>query len=563
MRVSRFDRNTDELVPSLAAPGKRKNLLLSSVRCSLRRHLRVLTVELLIAVTALIATQTSAQSPSNAPAPRSSPIVVNARLVVLDVVVTDQAGKPVDGLSAKDFQVFEDGKLQRIRSLEPPTAHTLPPASVAAGTSEVFDPAQPTSFGRSPVDILVLDQLNTHFADSSFARRSLRDYLAGQPALLPQPTTLLSVYDNHLKLLQAFTRDRDSLRHALADAPTEYAWKLEVNGKTDHGPIERLDQSLRALEEIAQSDARIPGRKNLIWVGGGFPTLDPEALDANDLQEVKDTLQHVTDVLLDTRVTLYAVDPTSSAPGMTEITNASQMAFIQAGGDLTAGSADPFGASEDFDKLGPVTGGRVVRGMNNIAQQIASSVDLGSSFYTIAYTPSSNSEAAAQYRKIRIVCLRGGVTATTRSGYYSGRTQQEKSAATAAYDLTTAAQGAMPLNGLRVTVEPDSSAGSLPNSYLVRVGVTGLTWKPNVDGSSTASVYVLAVSLSGKNKTLSHTLRGMTAAAKPDTDLRDLSRTADFSFTAPPAPRSAALRFIVRDSATGRMGSVDLPLAKH
>jgi VWFA-related protein len=510
-----------------------------------------------------MSTQTPAQNPTHSTAPPVSPLVVNARLIILDVVVTDQAGKPVIGLDAEDFQIFEDGKLQRISSLEPPTAHNLPPALLAAGASAVFDPAQPASFGHSPVDILVLDQLNTRFADSSFARRSLRDYLAAQPALLPQPTTLLSVYDNHLKLLRAFTRDRDSLLHALAGAPTEYAWKLEVNGKADHGPIERLDQSLRALEEIAQSYARIQGRKNLVWIGGGFPTLDPEALDGNDLQEVKDALQHVTNVLLDTRVTLYAVDPTSSAPGMTEITDASQMAFVQAAGDALASNADPFNASEDFDKLAPVTGGRVVRGMNDIAQQIASSVGLGSSFYTIAYAPSSNSEAAAQYRRIRIVCLRAGVTVTTRSGYYSGQTQQEKSAATAAYDLTTAAQGAMPLHGLRVTVEPDSSAGSLPNSYLIHVGVASLTWKPNVDGSSTASVYVLAVSLGGKDKMLTHVLHGMKAEAKPDTDLRDVAKTADFHFTAEPAPKSATLRFIVRDSATGRMGSVDLPLARR
>ena len=173
-------------------------------------------------------------------------ITVNARLVVLDVSVTDKSGKPVDGLGEKDFQVFEDGKLQRIRSVEPPSMHTLPAASATAGT--VFDPAKPASFGQSPVNILVLDQFNTHFADSSFARRSVREYLAKQPALLRQPTTLLTVYDGHFKLLQAFTRDRDALEQALAAAPTEYAWKLEVNGKTDIGPLERLDASLRALK---------------------------------------------------------------------------------------------------------------------------------------------------------------------------------------------------------------------------------------------------------------------------------------------------------------------------
>ena len=191
MRVVRFSvpsENTEELVRR--RPEKRKNLLLSAaVHRNLRGRLHLLTVELLIAATALIATTTFAQSSSDSPSPRNSSIVVNARLVVLDVVATDPSGHSVNGLTAKDFQVFEDGKLQRMRSLELPTDHSLPSASVAAGVSEVFNPAQPATFGRSPVNILVLDQLNTHFADSSFARTSLHNYLTSQPPQLPQPTT--------------------------------------------------------------------------------------------------------------------------------------------------------------------------------------------------------------------------------------------------------------------------------------------------------------------------------------------------------------------------------------
>ena len=510
----------------------------------------------------LICAQTSASAPKAGSAHAAGPFVftVNARLVVLDVVVTDKAGKPVDGLTTKDFQVFEDDQLQHIRTLDLPTSHTLPAASVAEGITAVFDPAQPVSFGHSPVDVLVFDQLNTHFADSSYARRCLHDYLASQPTLLPQPTTLLTVYDNRFKLLQGFTRDRDALLRAVTAAPAEYPWKLEVNGKAEYGPIERLDQSLRALEEIAQSYSRIPGRKNLIWVGGGFPTINPTTIDGDDAQEVKDALQHVTDVLLDTHVTLYAVDPSSTAVGMTEITDSSQAEFLLNAGDALAGNFDPFGANDDFDRLGPVTGGRVVRGRNDIGKQIASSADLGAHYYTISYTPSSSSEAMSQYRKIRVVCLRPGLTATTRSGYYSGETQEEKATATAAYDLTTAAETALPLNGIRVTVEPDASLNAPPNTYIVHTGAANLTWKTKDDGSSMASVYIMAVSLSAKNAMLGHTLHGMKASAKPGANLTDPVKTADFAFTAQPSAKASTLRFIVRDNATGRMGSADIPL---
>jgi len=285
--------------------------------------------------------------------------------------------------------------------------------------------------------------------------------------------------------------------------------------------------------------------------------------DDEDRQVVKDTLQHVTDVLLDTRVTLYAVDPTSLAPGMTEITDASQMAFVLAAGDSLAHNSDPLNASEDFDRLGPLTGGRVVRGRNDIARQIAASVDLGDRFYTLSYTPSSSSDAAVQYRRIRVDCLRPGLTAATRAGYYSGQTAQEKSAATATYDLTTAAESSIPLNGLSVAVEPDTSPNAPPASYIVHAGVANLTWKPKPDGSATASVYIMAVWLDARHRMLAHTLQGMTATARPGADLRDAARTADFQFTALPVPRSTSVRFIVRDSGTGRMGSVDLPLPKR
>ena len=483
-------------------------------------------------------------------------LTANARLVVLDVVATDKSGKPIENLTAQDFQVYEDGKLQRIRSVEPPSAHVLPTGSEALDT--VFDPGKPASFGQSPVNVLVLDQLNTHFADSAFARASLHDYLAAQPGTLRQPTTLLSVYDNHFKQLQGFTRDRNALERALGAAPTRYAWRLEINGKADHGPIERLDQSLRALEEIAESYARIPGRKNLIWVGGGFPSMDPEQLGDHDMHTVKDAMHHVTNVLLDARVTLYAVDPTTTAAGMTEIVDASQMSFAQYAGDSLAGGTDPFGATEDFDTLGPMTGGRVIRARSDIARLIGESVDLGANFYTISYTPNSGSDASAKLRQIRVVCLRPGITTATRNGYYAGQEEPEDAVSNATYDLTTAAETPIPLNGLHVTAQAEPAAGT----YHVRVTVPNLTWKPKPDGGASASVYVMAVSLNKEGRMIAHTVHAMTSNARAGANLGDDSKMTDFLFPVTPAAKAATLRFIVRDSTSGRMGSVDVPVGR-
>jgi hypothetical protein len=287
--------------------------------------------------------------------------------------------------------------------------------------------------------------------------------------------------------------------------------------------------------------------------------LDPTLLKGNDDLLVKNTLRHVTDVLLGTRITLYAVDPTSSAAGLTEITRPEQLAFADAAGDAMTGGTDPFNGSEDFDRLGPVTGGRVVRGKNDVSQQIASSIDLGGNFYTIAYTPSSSETASAKYRKIQVAVLRPGLTATTRDGYYPNAASLSP-VETASYDLSVAAESALPLNALHLTVLPDDAPEAPRSSYIVRVRASDLQWKPGANGEATTSIYVLAASIDAKGKMVGYSTKAMKATAKAGTNLQDPSHFADFVLTAPPSAKAASLRFVVRDSLSGKMGSRDLPL---
>jgi VWFA-related protein len=148
---------------------------------------------------------------------------VSSRIVLLDVVVTDKQGRPVTDLKQSDFAVYEDKLPQKISSFEVPSVHELP---VVSSTTELINPDDPKSFGQSPVTVLVLDELNTHFEDSSFAVRSVRQYLESRPALLAQPTMLLIVADNRFHMIQNFTQDREALLKALREQSVHYAWKL-------------------------------------------------------------------------------------------------------------------------------------------------------------------------------------------------------------------------------------------------------------------------------------------------------------------------------------------------
>ncbi|WP_433975436.1 VWA domain-containing protein [Tunturiibacter lichenicola] len=407
---------------------------------------------------------------------------------------------------------------------------------------------------------MVLDELNTHFEDSSFAVRSVKQYLDARPALLTQPTTLMLVSDNKFRVLQTFTRDRDLLLKALHDQAVHYAWKLEGDKSIGYGTLERLDQSLNALEQIAQATARIQGRKNLVWVGQGFPSIDPSELKTKDQDLINGTIQHITNLLLDTRVALYAVDPTTSAAGMVEITDPTQLEFAQAAGDSFVTNADPFGSQLDFDRLGPVTGGRVIRGMNDIDKQIANFVDLGTKFYTIGYSPSDSNSAPRQYRNIRVVCLRPGLTVTARNGYYATPPASQSSKEALIYDLNAAALSSIPLTALKVTIDAAKSEKASAGTYVVHVDVSTLTWHPTNEGTSTAKVAVLVVGLSSKDKIISHTLQSMSAMTKGAADLSTSRKSADFLITSR-LPRGAdRLRFVVREMDTGRMGTEEISL---
>ncbi len=90
-----------------------------------------------VALLALVAERPalSRQAPSQRPKFGTS-----TAAVLVDVVVRDKKGKPVSGLTAEDFQVFEDGVPQKIISCDAsgllaPMAEPVPPRSTRRSRS--------------------------------------------------------------------------------------------------------------------------------------------------------------------------------------------------------------------------------------------------------------------------------------------------------------------------------------------------------------------------------------------------------------------------------------------
>src|ERR1035441_6907928 len=109
-------------------------------------------------------------------------LTVKVSRVVLDVVVTDAKGKPVEGLKQDDFKVLEDGVVRPLRFFD---VHT---GTAAGSTQQALDlHLPPDTFSNltlappdKPVTILLYDMLNTPQAALPLARQALVKFIKDQ-----------------------------------------------------------------------------------------------------------------------------------------------------------------------------------------------------------------------------------------------------------------------------------------------------------------------------------------------------------------------------------------------
>jgi VWFA-related protein len=135
----------------------------------------------------------------------------NTHLVLLDVSVTDKQGNPVTGLTQNDFKILEDGQPQSIKFFEEHAP--VDPAEVARQRAVALA-AQPLNtftsydpFSGRPVTVLLLNEL--------FPPAMSEPVLQGmaQVVLRSPPDTPFAVYvlDPELRLVQPVTTDRTLL----------------------------------------------------------------------------------------------------------------------------------------------------------------------------------------------------------------------------------------------------------------------------------------------------------------------------------------------------------------
>jgi VWFA-related protein len=482
-----------------------------------------------------------AQEPQSAPsADQVETLHTSTRLVVLDVVVTDKGGNPVKNLTKDDFTIVEDNASQSVAAFEAPEADSSSPSTrVAKDKSKDSVPTASRPATERALNIIVLDELNSEFLDQAHARVAIDKFLRSQGPRLSSPTALLILGQKRLEVLHDYTQESGALLEALKKRHAEMPSTLMSAEMYSSG--ERFNQALAGLNLIADANRNYAGRKNVIWIGPGFPALNSDFYDRP--QEVGGAVRDVGNVLLDARIVVYTLDPRGL-----EVT------------PVSYNGHDPGGQVESqllFEQIAPETGGRILRIRNDIDVAIADSIKDGSFYYTLSYYP-SNRAWNGKFRKVKIVMKRDGLVARTRLGYFSF-------AATPANDqqldtiLSRAVVNPLSYRALNVQAFVKGSgtqAGS--RNFKIYVGRNHLNWQTLPDGDHRCEVTVVEASVAPSGKVIAHTvkeLEGIVAAKKFS---KDWEKPMAFEMSADVPAGTTHLRLVVRDNTTGDMGTTDL-----
>jgi VWFA-related protein len=493
----------------------------------------------LLAQNPKLSSSSSQQSPA---AGYASPLFnATTRNVILDAVVTDKKGNVVTGLTRNDFAIREDNAPQEIRSFD----------AVTAGIS---------TEDATPHTILLVDELNTRFEDMAYTRYSVNLLLHRDGVNLDQPTALYILGNDGLHVLQGFTRDPAAIDAALRSHKPVLPWRMQHNF---YFGLERINVSMSALQQIAIASTGVPGHKNIVWISPGLPIFGALQMNADAEKQLFDSIRHLSDQLLKARVSIYSVDP-RGVQGNFARTNFANNNFAYAAylNALTQTNDAAFG-NLAIQTLATQTGGHAFYGRNDVDREIATSLTDGNTYYTLAYSP-ANKDFHGEFRKVKISVIgRPDLKVQTRDGYYAMPDSPTANPKRKFQELAGSLLTPIPFNGVPIPVSYTRLVKSPTSRISVRFVVpsTSLSWTPDAHGRLSAQITVAAADKGkhGKHGAWKASMLRAYTVSLPDGATPSSATQTSVKFEIP-YRESNHLRFVVRDDASGRIGSSEITL---
>ena len=380
------------------------------------------------------------------PAPPILTLHSEVRRVLVDVMVRDATGKPVKDLTAADFTLIEDKQPQKILSFDvydfkKPSIARRPDAPPLPPNVFLNIPSAPE---HGPLYVMLYDLVNTEMEDQMTARGQILKFIRSMP-----DGTRFAIFVNSdgLHLVQGFTSDKNALYAALDSKHSRpHVPRIFLLGRNyGYGdPMISLDE----LTFMGQYLDGIPGRKNLIWVSGTFPTaVYPRE---GDPSQASDEIRAEMNALAQAEIAVFPINVRGvvvfpegqttgavpqvggAAPTSPPGTPAASTSPV-AGGSLGSGSpiasaivtsslvVSQGGASlsSDYttqDALAAATGGSAFYSDNDLAATLETATEQGGNYYTLTYSPPAKDDDG-KCHSIRVVLDKKGYTLSYRGSY--------------------------------------------------------------------------------------------------------------------------------------------------
>jgi VWFA-related protein len=470
------------------------------------------------------ARQDSAPDPPAAagePAPEPFLDTVEVTVVNLDVYVTDREGKPVTGLTAADFEVYENGRpvtLTNFYAIEDRrvAASGAGPAAEAAPEPEApgLEPAEETIPEDQRLSLIVyVDNLNIRPHNRRRVLQDVRSFLRRE--VTRDDRVMLVTYERSLHVRQPFTTDTERVVEALFEID-------ELAGMALHSDSERRDvlqriedsqsggealswaetyaESVRsdlnftidAMREMVSSLAGLPGRKAILYVSDGVPMIAGEdvfyAVDQGFQQTGAMTrlftydssrrLEELAAHANGNRVSFYTID----AAGLRVSSSADAQTFKadRAGGTSHIDSIRTRNLQASLQLLAEQTGGKAIINQNRVEQALgAVAVDFRT-YYSLGYSPGHHGDGRYYRLEVKLKDPGRGWNLRHREGY------RDKPAATQMTDGVLAALNfPYSSNPLDLTLSFDPGQRREDGHFLVpvkvRIPIRALTLVPRGD----------------------------------------------------------------------------------
>ena len=327
------------------------------------------------------------------PKPSESTLPPPPPTLQLDVTVTARnSTKPVAGLTQSNFTILDNGAAQPILSfqaIKQPSAE--PPIQV----------------------FLLVDTVNIGVQQVAGVRLRISEFLKKNGPTLPYPVSFVVLTENATEIQQT---PSTSTAELLTDLDAIQTRIRVLNRSTGiYGAAERIQISLRAVEQVTTAAQDKPGRKILIWLSPGWAYLsNPDIyLSTRDQQLLFREVVNLSTELERARVTLYSIDPIG-----VEDAASSRTSYYQ---EFLKGVPNPKTvqwANLSLQVLATHTGGEAINSGNDIAAEISQCIDDASAFYVITI-PRAKAEKPDTLHTIQVKIPDTNLKPRTQFGYYA------------------------------------------------------------------------------------------------------------------------------------------------